>query len=122
MKSNELRVDNWVMSAFGIVKISEIRLMECTVRSEDFYINTSVWTSKLQPVILTEDLLLKSEGTKFATGLIFVDRFSLRWLPAYKYWYVTDKSTGAYITKVEFLHEWQNVIWSLNGEELKIKL
>jgi len=78
-----------------------------------------------EPILLTEEWLDKfshcalTEKTK--KGLIVVDRFKLIWKPEYNYWYVLDFMNDTYITKVEFVHEWQNVYFSLNGKELTIK-
>lgn len=75
------------------------------------------------PIPLTEEILLKCGGEKTErANVIIADRFQLNWLEAYKYWYVSDSETVRYITKVEFVHEWQNVFWSLNGQELEVSL
>jgi hypothetical protein len=89
-----------------------------------FYENCSQFIKYVFPIPLTEEILLKCGGKKANSEKRHIehDRFLLRWLEAYKYWYVTDIETGAYITKVEFVHEWQNVFWSLNGQELTVQL
>jgi len=75
-----------------------------------------------QPITLTEEILLKCGSKELKKGFHRFDRFNLKWMEAYKYWYVTDIVTTSYITKVEFLHEWQNVVFVLNGEELTVNL
>ena len=48
--------------------------------------------------------------------------FMLIWKDAYKFWYVIDKQSLCYVTKIEFVHEWQNFVFVMKGKELKIKL
>jgi hypothetical protein len=73
------------------------------------------------PIPLTEEWLLKfgSKKTLVNETLIF-DRFKLVYKLAYKYWYVLDLNTLTYLTKVEFVHEWQNFVYIINGKELEI--
>lgn len=122
MEAKEIRLNNYASCNFGIVQISSIRDIECEVHNADFSVNTCVFTNKLEPIPLTEEILLKCGSISTVKGFHHQDRFSLRWLEAYKYWYVTDMETGAYITKVEFVHEWQNTYFVLQGEELEINL
>lgn len=49
------------------------------------------------------------------------DRFKLIWKEAYKYWYVVDKESLTYLTKVEFVHEWQNFVYAMNSTELELR-
>jgi hypothetical protein len=77
----------------------------------------------LKPIPLTEEWLLKlgAKEVRIGTNLFEYDRFYLRWHPQYKYWYVTEVQNNAYITKVEYVHEWQNAVFALNGQELEVK-
>jgi len=122
MEANELRLNNYTSCNFGIVQISAIRDIECEVHNADFNVNTCVFTNKLEPIPLTEEILLKCGSTELIKGFHYHDRFNLKWMEAYKYWYVTDIVTGAYITKVEFVHEWQNTWFVLQGQELSVQL
>ena len=69
---------------------------------------------------MTEEWLLKL-GAEENEGCFIHDRFKLQFHDTYKFWYVFDVTLMAYITKVEFVHEWQNVYFALNGEELTVK-
>lgn len=76
----------------------------------------------LKPIPLTEEWLVKlgSKILPISNGILY-DRFRLIWKDEYNYWYVLDRFTSSYITKVEFVHEWQNVVFVLNGKELEVK-
>lgn len=73
------------------------------------------------PIPLTADWLERCGCKKLRDGMYRFDRFDLRWVERYKFWNVTEIVCQAYITKVEFVHEWQNVVAVLNGYELKFK-
>ena len=89
--------DTWIEANF---KIEDIRGIPIT---ED-------WFAKLHETVIVD------AKNKYCE----IGRFKLIWKDAYKYWYVVDLETGIYMTKIEFVHEWQN-FWSvMNGEELKI--
>lgn len=51
---------------------------------------------------------------------IVIDRFKLIWKNSYNYWYVVDYGRSVYLTKIEFVHEWQNFYKAMNRKELKI--
>ena len=108
MKTEELRIGNWVVSN------------SCSVH---FQIENG-WQidegDELFPIPLTEEWLLKL-GAEENEGCFIHDRFKLQHHDVYKFWYVFDVTLMAYITKVEFVHEWQNVYFALNGEELTVK-
>lgn len=72
------------------------------------------------PIPLTEEWLVKSGAKKIDDILdIFeLDRFELFPFYTYGFWKVVDKETKAYITKVSYVHELQNMYFVLNGEEL----
>lgn len=70
----------------------------------------------IDPIQLTKEWLVSLGAEKVSDNVFFFDRFKLRYLPEYEHWRVT--SNGYYITKVEYVHELQNVVFVLNGEEL----
>lgn len=81
----------------------------------------------IEPIPLTEEWLLKlrsreSLPVNYKNIYIMLDRFLLTYQASYGFWYVYDFSGEEmlYITKVEFVHEWQNVYFALNGEELTL--
>lgn len=76
---------------------------------------------QLEPVVL-DDFLLERLGAEKTNNLLFhYERFRLNWQEKYKYWYVTDKDSMTYITKIEFVHEWQNFLLFVNGQDVKLK-
>jgi hypothetical protein len=74
----------------------------------------------IEPIPLTQEILEKLHPDfKVLVGKhCSVNRFKLFYAETYKLWRVYIDST--FITKVEFVHEWQNVYFALNGEELKL--
>lgn len=72
-----------------------------------------------KPIPLTDGWLLRSGATVDGHKSLF-SRFKLLWKSSYKYWYVVDKETNCYLTKIEFVHEWQNFVFVMDGTELTI--
>lgn len=114
MKPQEIRIGNWVMGnkpyQWGLDDFA------------DWYYdhNSHTYGDNVKPIPLTEEWLLKL-GAEENEGCFIHDRFKLQHHDVYKFWYVFDVTLMAYITKVEFVHEWQNVYFALNGEELTVK-
>lgn len=73
----------------------------------------------LKPIELTEELLLRV-GAEDQDGYFQHDRFELRYRKEYKFWYVLDLESATYLTKVEYLHEYQNFYKAMNGKELTL--
>lgn len=88
-----------------------------------YYQNYHQFAEYIQPIPLTEEWLLKLnvDIEKVNNYIFIIDRFRLSWNKTYKFWYVMDKTSLCYITKVEYIHEWQNTYYVLNGTELTIK-
>ena len=73
------------------------------------------------PIPLTEERLLKMGNAikgRFPNEVDIYDRFRFIWKESYKYWYVVTIESKEYLTKIEFVHEYQNFIFALTGEEL----
>ena len=107
MKANELRIGNLVLN-----NKDEIYKIKC--------INEEI-ENKIKPIKLTQDILFKLDCLKTNDNKKLsyeLDRFIIAFQEKYKFWYVYDKIEYTYITKIEFLHELQNVYFILNGEEL----
>ena len=133
IQANELRIGNYITDKWNstYIRIESISKEGIDLEIEDDgnwpecarrWIEPSIRIDEIFGIPLTEELLLKCGAISTVKGFYHHDRFSLRWIEAYKYWYVTDMETGCYITKVEFLHEWQNTWFILQGEELKIEI
>jgi hypothetical protein len=84
--------------------------------------------SEYRPISLNEEWLRKfhnedeiEKSGRFPNEITIYDRFLFIWKPEYKYWYVVSAYHKEYLTKIEFLHEYQNFIYCLTGEELILK-
>ena len=105
MKANELRIGNLVKKRDEIFEADFI-----TIKMAHNY----------QPIPITEERLLKFGAERVKLGQFLLDRFQLIWKKSYNYWYVIDQYNACYYSKVEFVHEWQNLYFVLNGEELVV--
>ena len=122
MKAQEIRIGNYI-DRNGLMEVRVIS--QSGVKIYDHVNNIFPPTffdfdENIKPIPLTEEWLLKFGCEKAKRGFV-IDRFRLTYNEQYEFWYVIDDSTLSYITKVEFVHEWQNVYFVLNGEELEIK-
>lgn len=132
MKANELRIGNYVnvpnkkQSSFRIdafenlsnkfIKVAMIH-PEC---GENFHPLTW-YGDDLTPIPLTEDWLLKFNAIKLSDNIFSYSRFKFIWKKEYNYWYVVDLFEQTYLTKINFVHEFQNFIYILDGKELILK-
>lgn len=110
INERELRIGNYVLNTNGDTE-EIIRAWQIDEGEEYFGIP------------LTEEWLLKFGGEikPYSIG-VTLDRFRFIWKEAYGYWYVVASDPGgAYMTKIEFVHELQNFYRFTNGEELTIK-
>ena len=116
MKANELRVGNYVEQPGRIGKVCEV--WQEAIKLEG-YINAYDY-NHTKPILLTEQWL-KDFGAKEYLGTkrsFKYSRFDLFWRDDYKYWYVTDFENETYLTKIEFVHEFQNFVFVMDGKEL----
>jgi len=70
-----------------------------------------------KPIQLTDEWLEHYGAQRNYDNYIY-DRFIFIWKKSYKYWYVVDLQSNVYLTKIEFVHEWQNFNFAMSGEEL----
>lgn len=102
MESKELRIGNLVYFEDEILKF-------------EF---ESGWNFDfIKPIPLTDEWLLKLGANRFNNAFL-IDRFRLIPMPQYGFYQVVDKETNAYFSKVEFVHEWQNLYFALTQKEL----
>ncbi len=114
MDVKELRVGNYVDNNVEVFKLEAKDLIFLLAFDNEHYAN---------PIPLTEEWLLKFGGEikQYSIGIV-LDRFRFIWKEEYKYWYVIASDPGgAYMTKIEFVHELQNFFYVMNGKELEIK-
>lgn len=123
MKAEELRLNNLIniggntIDTYQTYKPTKVTLAILNEIAGENRERPDAILSVFQPIPLTEEWLLKSEYSR-RKDYIVIDRFSLRWRPDYNYWYVQDNYSSCYLTKLEFVHEWQNFYYVMQGEEL----
>jgi len=115
MKASELRIGNYYYQFGNVHKASGLTIIDLEKAPD-----SQLWR---KPIPLTEEWLLKfGAHSRFENSEFIYDRFRLIWKESYKYWYVIDSESLSYLTKIEFVHEWQNFIFVVNDVELKINL
>jgi hypothetical protein len=128
LSASELRIGNWVhiynSSINNDMRVTDIHEWKicCGLVDAEFE------KDEIQPIPLTEEWLLKfhseeeiKKSGRFPNEITIYDRFIFIWKEEYKYWYVVTAYHKEYLTKIEFVHEYQNFIFALTGEELIIK-
>lgn len=122
MKANELRIGNYAIWGYKneICTLKKISESECTFLADGHKESTYCDTDYLKGIPLTDEWLW-ALGAEINYKTYIYDRFKLIWKEAYKYWYVVDKESLTYLTKVEFVHEWQNFVYAMNSTELELR-
>lgn len=128
MKATELRIGNYVWDDYsGEMIVSQINNEWIYLRKTLNLTDGAYKIDSIKPIPLTEEWLLKLHSeddikisTRFPNEVNVFKRFRLIWKAEYKYWYVVTSGSKEYLTKIEFVHEYQNFIFALVGEELLI--
>lgn len=109
MKANELRIGNWVNSAFKYTRVNTIVLKNL----EDGV--------KFLPIPLTEEILLKCgfEYNKHYDSYVKETDRASEFIIRAKDFVMCDIDL---IVKLRHLHQLQNLYFALTGEELNIEL
>jgi len=124
MKTNELRIGNYLNGKQGHVVVTEIR----TNNSVKIHDNTSSFYVGicLTPIEITKEWLLKL-GFEYSN---FYNNYKIKagqYYNSVKYdyedceWCYNNDSSDAgcyYVTSIKYVHELQNLYFALNGEEL----
>ncbi len=114
INKQELRLNNWVQYNGEYCKINSLtnHYSEIANKEDKFVITSHI---ALTPIPLTEDILLKCGFEKALNGWWDKDEiFSYR--DGY-FGFGTNRHT-----KIDYLHQLQNLYFALTGEELKINL
>lgn len=126
MKAEELRLNNWVLSLGkdGIWYNSKISKIEV----QNIIVGVG-FKRKLKPIPLSEDILLKCGFEKKV-----LDRYSYCELLVKNTKFITDDKGKVrigisgpgqfeyFLLEIEYLHQLQNLYYSLTGQELNIDL
>lgn len=122
IKVNELRIGNYVLDQFGVIRtIETIGANESIRVFSEIYKCESMSLQYCNPIPLTEEMLLKCGFTRFG---------KLLRLNTFEYWTLSKSLVihghGGYYTglilKIQYLHQLQNLYFALTGEEITVKL
>lgn len=119
MKANELRIGNYIADIWtpnGLFKVTELR------KDKIFYGNCFKGKyDDIRPIPLTEEILLKA-GFEKDTGefYIYKDITVRKTYYSDDFWRFIFKHQR--IKDIKYLHDLQNTIFALTGEEIKIEL
>lgn len=145
MEARELRIDNLVEYNGMFCRVSDITAPS-PMKDERFsdkwcigllcggFIDTTI--EFISPIPLTEEWLSRFGAELIEDGfdsdeggrvcIIDFDVFRTEWSAKDNYWKVYRRMTkewqsldDLYISNVKFVHEWQNLIFALTGEELQ---
>ncbi len=120
MKSNELRIGNWVdndIHGVGLVEsLSGLNILYS--RNYD-----SLPTSKITPIPLTEDWLIRFGFKADFNGEYEILPFLYIWKPSSstKSFSVSPNSNFPSTLKIQYVHQLQNLFFALTSEELELK-
>jgi hypothetical protein len=122
MKSNELRIGNWVEQPNGGVTRVTAILNDLQIKTETGYID-----KYCRPIPLTEEWLLKFGFEKDEIGQLFLEPY-IDDVEANIVFYLEgdevvlrDSFEDIFLTRVHFIHQLQNLHHALTGKELKLK-
>lgn len=124
MKANELRIGNWV----EVPKDARYEERFIKWENENFYHIHQGYLEfeDIFPIPLTEEWLVKFGFTKsrynkniFEIGQVYELRPHTEEIGFFEFGWVNDES--GYIASVQYVHQLQNLYFSLTGEELEIQ-
>lgn len=129
MKANEIRIGNWVniQSHNQYARIIEIKSGRpdnrdfVRISSPNLDTQFAVEISQIKPIPLTEEILLKA-GFEKDTGefYLYKDITVRKTYYSDDFWRFVFKHQR--IKDIKYLHDLQNTIFALTGEEIKIEL
>jgi hypothetical protein len=107
MKVNELRIGDLIYLELGLPSLDIHKIQPTDFKNIENDKN-------VQPIPLTEEWLRKfhsdeeiEKSVRFPNEITIYDRFLFIWKEHYKYWYVVTAYHKEYLTKIEFVHEYQ---------------
>ena len=124
MKANEIRLGNYVLCKGYEVKVLLIGKYGIQARNNNTDYNCKFRTGDINPIPLTEEILLKC-GFRHSGDLdLELPNALLSYVVKEKKMYLMVGQFAECTDTVpcEFLHQLQNLIYSLTGEELNVTL
>lgn len=119
MEARELRIGNLVKSEIGLLKVESILgstfRIYCHSLEEDYLADYSI--NNIQPIPLTEDLLLKMGFTFKSYG--YSENEWKQW--CYNGYYLNGFRCTTSGNEIQYVHTLQNLYFALTGEELTLK-
>ena len=121
MKANELRIGNYVRYCDNNYQIQQIikRNGKYALFCENLY--HGVWIDEVEPIVLTEDILLKC---KPGYSVHVVGELDV--MPYHNGDGTLSLKLGtlghAYPYEIKYLHHWQNFYYVMEGKELEVQL
>jgi len=124
MEANELRIGNWIFDE-TTERQEQVWGIKPDRRNHVMVNDTEI--EAIQPIPLTEEWLLRLGSELIESGydegdvcIYEYSRFRLMWKSLYNYWYIIESTSEEYLTKIEFVHEWQNFVFAMDDEELTL--
>lgn len=131
MKNNELRIGNYVQHKGVIVKVEQITKHKIGYHKyKEKRTMQYLRYSEIEPIEITEDLLLKKGFEKIFDRVFPQERFVydddevlLRQSYHDDSWYATIVCLGVFSVNksIKYIHELQNAYFVINNKELKLK-
>ena len=115
MKTNELRIGNWVNN-MGVMTKFEEGDWDCIINK--LYSQTPM--DRYEPIPLTEEWLLKFGFTFYRENMYDIKDFTFL-LDRFTLWDYTGEERYLIACSVNHVHQLQNLYFALTGEELEIK-
>jgi hypothetical protein len=125
IKANELRIGNWVEIDYCYRQVTSISEEGINIA---IYDDCVIWEDKIRGIPLTPDIFEKAgfedilgdriwskDGIELFHGSRFIEERDGYWACAY--WQPTESETE---TKLQYIHQLQNLYFALTGEELDI--
>ena len=114
MRANEFRIGNLIQE--GKIEQIDNSIDEVHYSGDGYY--QSTYCCNLNPIPLTEEWLLKFGFKRFPWGLV---KDNLLFKDDLKCSYLILQVGNGFEVKVKYVHQLQNLYFTLTGEELTIK-
>ena len=123
IQAKDLRIGNWVMYDNKIFEVDTISMEFPTLNTIEFGIGVVKW-DKLNPIPLTEELLIKCGFKKInhIHGYSFWAMGIKGGRPKIDIYESRTEYMGYSVKHVQYLHQIQNLYFTLTGKELEINL